>query len=375
MLGICGSHSASGRDNTSITLNGFTSRFMIQCRCPSCCGIFDAKSSAFGIESVCPLCGHKFVLDINILAHFQFPEEMVISLTDLNGQPVRQSGIRVKSKHGFHLLDVETDSDGIARITKQHYEQSMMEWDSFSIMDHPGDYSLVRYVTLWIEGNRSFGPVKVDLEHVALHGTVILEEKMDKRCQVPFMTGSSCNSQNSSPFHHRRSFLAKLMALLAGSVALITPAAVGIVAFLNPLRQKNQTGGFFRLTTLEAVPEDGSPQKFPVIADRTDAWNFFPNEPVGAVYLRRTGKDQVEAMQVVCPHAGCSIVVEASGNGKKFFCPCHSAGFDLSGKRLDATSPSPRDMDSMEVEIRDKNEVWVKFQKFATGTSKKVASG
>jgi menaquinol-cytochrome c reductase iron-sulfur subunit len=179
----------------------------------------------------------------------------------------------------------------------------------------------------------------------------------------------------NTQLHDRRGVMVKMIAILAGSAALLTPAAVGIVAFLNPLRQKSHTGGFIRLTTLDAVPEDGTPQKFSIIADRTDAWNFFPNEPVGAVYLRRAGKDQVEALQVVCPHAGCSIMVEADGDVKKFFCPCHSASFDLSGKRLDAASPSPRDMDSLQVEIRDSNEVWVKFQKFATGTVNKVVSG
>jgi len=182
------------------------------------------------------------------------------------------------------------------------------------------------------------------------------------------------NPSNSSLLEQRRGFLAKITALLAGAVALLTPAAVGILAFLNPLRQKSRAGGFVRVTTFEAVPEDGAPRKFPVIADRTDAWNFFPNEPIGAVYLRRTGKDRVEALQVVCPHAGCSIMVEAANDGHKFHCPCHAASFDLSGKRLDAVSPSPRDMDRLETEIRDKD-VWVKFQKFATGTVNKLAQG
>jgi menaquinol-cytochrome c reductase iron-sulfur subunit len=197
---------------------------------------------------------------------------------------------------------------------------------------------------------------------------------MEKSRQRPLLTDRGCNPQHSSLLKQRRGFLAKMTALIAGSVALITPAAVGIVAFLNPLRQKSRIGEFVRVTSLEAVPEDGMPQKFPVIADRTDAWNFFPNEPIGAVYLCRAGKDRVEALQVVCPHAGCSIMVEPSGSGKKFYCPCHAAAFDLSGKRLDAVSPSPRDMDSLEVEVRDKD-VWVKFQKFVTGTATKTAQG
>jgi Rieske Fe-S protein len=165
-----------------------------------------------------------------------------------------------------------------------------------------------------------------------------------------------------------------MMAIIAASAALITPAAVGIVAFLNPLRQKSRAGAFIRVTNFEALPEDGTPQKFPVIADRTDAWNFFPNVPVGAVYLRRAGKDRVEALQVVCPHAGCSIMVETAGEVKKYFCPCHAASFDLAGKRLDADSPSPRDMDSLETEIRN-NEVWVKFQNYRTGPANKIAQG
>ncbi|MGA2059601.1 MAG: Rieske 2Fe-2S domain-containing protein [Thermoguttaceae bacterium] len=189
------------------------------------------------------------------------------------------------------------------------------------------------------------------------------------------MSGSIDKSRDSTPLSQRRGFLAKLTALIVGCVVLLTPAAVGIIAFLNPLKQKSRAGGFIRVTNLDALPEDGSPQKFPVIADRTDAWNFFPNVPVGAVYLRRAGKDRVEALQVVCPHAGCSIGIEAAGNGKKYFCPCHAASFDLAGKRLDADSPSPRAMDSLETEIRNNNEVWVKFQNFITGAANKMVSG
>lgn len=149
---------------------------------------------------------------------------------------------------------------------------------------------------------------------------------------------------------------------------------VGIVAFLNPLRQKSQSGEFMRLASLDVLPDDGTPRKVPVIATRIDAWNTYPDEPIGAVFLRRTGKE-VMGLQVICPHAGCSINYESSPSGGKFFCPCHIASFDLTGKRTDIKSMSPRDMDTLEVEIRNKNEVWVKFQTFGVGTAKKVAQG
>ena len=51
----------------------------------------------------------------------------------------------------------------------------------------------------------------------------------------------------------RRGFLAVLL----GLAALITPLLVGFFSFLNPLRQKGQAGRFFRIASLDALPEDG----------------------------------------------------------------------------------------------------------------------
>lgn len=186
-------------------------------------------------------------------------------------------------------------------------------------------------------------------------------------------TTSCCCAKSALPAdENRRGFLQKSAALICGGVALLIPAAAGVVAFLNPLRQKSSGGQFMRLASLDVLPEDGTPRKIPVIADRTDAWNRYPAEPIGAVFLRRVG-DGVAALQVICPHAGCSISFEGSAGEGKFFCPCHAASFNLLGERTDATSPSPRNMDTLDAEIRDKNEVWVKYQTFGLGTAKKVA--
>ena len=181
------------------------------------------------------------------------------------------------------------------------------------------------------------------------------------------------SSPNAPPTEARRGFVAKAATLLLGGAVLAVPALTGLIAWLNPLRQKSQAGQSLKLATLAALPEDGTPRKFPVIADRTDAWNRFPNEPIGAVFLRLIGEKQVEAYQVVCPHAGCSITTEGSGEAAKFFCPCHEAYFALDGKRLDSPSPSPCDMDTLTVEIKNEDEIWVKFENFETGTSQKKA--
>jgi len=182
-----------------------------------------------------------------------------------------------------------------------------------------------------------------------------------------------CSGQEPSG-ENRRGFLGKAAAVVCGAAALAVPASAGVAAFLNPLRQKSEGGRFMRLVSLDALPQDGAPVRVPIIADRTDAWTCFPAEPIGAVYLRRDGQ-KVLALQTLCPHAGCPLGYDAQS--KQFACPCHAQPrFQLSGERVDGPkSYSPRDMDALDVEIRDKTEVWVKFETFRTGSPDKIAQG
>jgi Rieske Fe-S protein len=170
----------------------------------------------------------------------------------------------------------------------------------------------------------------------------------------------------------RRGFLVKALALLLGAAAYLTPVLAGVASFLNPLRQKRQAGQFMRLATLEALPSDGTPLKTTITMDRVDAWNRVANQPVGAVFLRLVDKDkkEVRAIHVVCPHAGCFITFDAQKRG--FFCPCHNASFDIEGQRLDATSSSPRDLDSLECKVEG-SEVWVRYENFRTGVAEKIS--
>ena len=184
-----------------------------------------------------------------------------------------------------------------------------------------------------------------------------------------------CNSTASGD--DRRGFCGKLFALAGGAVALLTPLGVGLAAFLHPLRKKADGGGFVRVTTLAAVPDDGVPRKFAVVTDRVDAWTRFANEPVGAVFLRRQkGATTITALQAECPHAGCAVNYDATAGGQ-FLCPCHIAHFGLDGARTDAVSPSPRDMDPLDVELRGekKDEVWVRFQAFVNNQAERVVRG
>jgi menaquinol-cytochrome c reductase iron-sulfur subunit len=171
------------------------------------------------------------------------------------------------------------------------------------------------------------------------------------------------------PQYQRRSFFKEAAALLLGGIVTTVPFVAGLLTFLDPLRRRSGGGGFVRVTSLSALSDDGTPRRFSVVADREDAWNRFPQVPIGAVYLRRVGA-QVQALNVSCPHAGCAV--DYKPGERSYGCPCHDSSFKLDGTLANPRSPSPRAMDSLEVEVRNDAEIWVKFVNFEAGKAKKI---
>ena len=178
----------------------------------------------------------------------------------------------------------------------------------------------------------------------------------------------------SNPPENRRSFFAVFAALLTGAIATLTPLAAGLVTFVSPLFRKSKSAQV-RIGLLTQVPADGMPRYFPVIADREDAWNRYPKQRVGAVYLVRNseGEDPI-AFTAKCPHAGCQIGYQSGSD--LFQCPCHTSAFKLDGTRSRGDEEvAPRDMDRLPVELREIEledggtitEVWVEYIDFQTG--------
>ena len=168
----------------------------------------------------------------------------------------------------------------------------------------------------------------------------------------------------------RRDFLKKACAVCIGGATMVPPIGAGVAVLLDPLRRKSAQGEFVQVGFVSALPENGAPRKFNVLTTREDAWNKMKNVPVGAVYVRRTGPQTVQALNVVCPHAGCFVDYVQERNS--YLCPCHNSTFALDGKINDPKSPAARGMDELETQIRNGNEVWVKFQNFRAGEAAKL---
>ena len=162
-----------------------------------------------------------------------------------------------------------------------------------------------------------------------------------------------------------------LVTLILGLV----PGVAGLWVWLDPIRRRKSSSGvpFLRVGTIDSLPADGVPRRFSVLADQTDAWTRTPRTSIGAVYLRRTAdgspNGQLSALNVVCPHAGCFVDYQNSRQG--YLCPCHNSMFALNGRVNAPSSPSPRGLDELPVEVRGR-EIWVQFQNFHTGRHDKV---
>ncbi len=173
----------------------------------------------------------------------------------------------------------------------------------------------------------------------------------------------------------RRGFMTHILAAGIGLLVGAVPAVSGLAFFLDPLMRKKKDGsgdGFLKMpVSLEALEVNGEPQLVKIIMNKVDAWNTYLNQPVGAVYLRRADKETIVAFNSRCPHLGCAVDYKPSE--KHYFCPCHTSTFGVDGVKQNEIPP--RDLDALEVQIRNGGEVWLKFQNFRATTPEKIPVG
>ncbi|MFV0442738.1 MAG: ubiquinol-cytochrome c reductase iron-sulfur subunit [Planctomycetaceae bacterium] len=190
----------------------------------------------------------------------------------------------------------------------------------------------------------------------------------------------SHHSESASTGEPRRDFTTKALAILFGAIITVTPFVPALGVFLDPLLRRRlgkkksvgPTGdavdaeGYIKVATTKQL-EEGAPVLAPVVADLQNFWNRFPQTPIGAVYLTKHG-DEVGCFNARCPHLGCTVNYKASEG--IFLCPCHDSSFNPDGTRNNDIPP--RGLDSLDVQVRNGDEVWVKFENFRVGVHDKT---
>lgn len=180
----------------------------------------------------------------------------------------------------------------------------------------------------------------------------------------------SVEASDPSATGPRRNFLVELAAVVTGAVVALVPLIGAAVMFLNPLVKRKGTDepsdsdGFLMVGRTGSLTPQGPPQLFKVSGTKQDAWTTYPETALGAVYVRMHEDESLECFNARCPHLGCMVNFKP-GVGE-YVCPCHDSSFNLAGER--SNEIPPRDMDPLDCEIRNENEIWVRFQNFRAGT-------
>ena len=219
------------------------------------------------------------------------------------------------------------------------------------------------------------------LETTAPEGTVEPESELEVSV-AGAATGVAVTETDGTV---RRNFLVEIAAATIGLIVGIVPALAGGLFFLHPLFKgqdeeaagasgrpnapvKDAEGRLKTSVTFDSLPEDGSPLQLKMLDDIVDAWNLFPDQEIGSIWIRRVG-DQVIAFNTICPHLGCAIEHRVSQGD--FYCPCHLSSFTIDGEKKNEIPP--RDMDTLDVSVKDDGSVWVKYEKFRGAISEKVS--
>lgn len=213
----------------------------------------------------------------------------------------------------------------------------------------------------------------------------------DSQSRKPCLAPAAPHGGPSSAAHNtpaqeppRRSFLMEAAAAVIGGIVALVPLAAGVMTYLDPLRRVKPKASAVPITTLDALPDVSQGDKFigiyKITANRQDAWNLYPNEPIGSVYLVGTkgkdGKTEIKALNATCPHLGCFVDKVDQPNDKySFYCPCHTSAFQSNGERV-MPCVAPRGMDVLECVVSPpaadgKIVVSVAYQNFQPGLTDK----
>lgn len=177
----------------------------------------------------------------------------------------------------------------------------------------------------------------------------------------------------------RRCFIAQAGAVVLAAAA-ISPAVIAAAGtVLTPVKKhfggaKKDSGGDvkeYSVGKFADLPEDGTPLLVSICDELIDGWSKEINV-VGAIFARRTGENSIKVLHTMCPHMGSTVGFKKAET--LFFCPSHSAYFDLDGKRLDkgAKNPCKRDMDELEAKIGDDGNIYVQFLCFKSDNAEKI---
>jgi hypothetical protein len=133
---------------------------------------------------------------------------------------------------------------------------------------------------------------------------------------------------------------------------LIFLGTPGVAFLTTPAREPSPSGWFF-VGQLSSIPENGVPQRLPLLAPQVDAWARHHDDVVGYVFVRRIpGSQKIIALRTE-HHDGFRIPVTYDDQAEVYRSKCWDVQFDLNGKEITERGKAGMGerMESLSVEV------------------------
>ena len=152
----------------------------------------------------------------------------------------------------------------------------------------------------------------------------------------------------------------KFTALAIFGLLMLSVCSIGFAVLVSPTNEMPEQWSL--VTTLDKLPASGEPKLYLLTYRSRNAWENRAPRPMGSVFLRHLpDTERVVALSAISPWMACQLKYNEEQNC--FSCVGHlHEDYDLLGRRL-GSHPASRDMDALDVEVRD-GKIWVKPQRF-----------
>ncbi len=130
---------------------------------------------------------------------------------------------------------------------------------------------------------------------------------------------------------------------------------------------------YSRLVPVKNIPNSYSPvkkpSKFNFVKMEQDA--YIKTEKQEDVWVVKKSNDKLTTFSPICPHLGCRY--DWVQEKELFICPCHNSIFTIEGKYV--SGPALRGLDTLPIEIKDDDMLYVLYERFEVGIPQKILIG
>lgn len=151
----------------------------------------------------------------------------------------------------------------------------------------------------------------------------------------------------------------KSATILLACLPLVGLGATGTAFLTYPTRVHSLPSSWFAVASVSALPDDGQPVEFPILAPQDNAWTRMPGQVLGFVYLRKL---PTHVMALRAEHHGTfRIRVKYDHHSKRFRSCCWGIEFDLNGVELPDGPRMGDQLEQLPARI-DGDQVFVRYE-------------